>query len=173
MIVDPIAIIPAIYELCIFSLAIILTTLVFIRYREKKNDLSRMLFLCNLAFTLAILCSIFGKLVTIFYGTDLSLLDPFPREILGRTRASRFSFGFVGIAGLYAILFRYWVFDKSPNKKIMKGEIAYGIFAILFTIFVFDLNNAIYTIVSFTLIIILMIMSLRLIKRAKPVIKSC
>lgn len=156
-IIDPIAILPFYYELSIFIIGMVLFAFIIARYREKKNELTKILMISILCYNLAIMFAMFGKILTLYYAGDFSSETVIIQEIFGRIHALRFTFSLVGIAALFSYKFKSIVFEKRANPTVQKLVYIFGVATILVSIFVFSPANKSLNLPAFFLIFILMI----------------
>ncbi len=156
--IDSIAVIPAIYETIIFSVIFVLLVLIYARYRVKRNELSRLLFWIFMNYALAILFSLFGKIITAVYGTTFLFFDPITVAFLGRIYASRFAFAFIIIGTWLTYTFGLRIFVEKANRGQRIIYVVYTIFTLVFTLVVYDPLNPVYTVISFVLILLLFIL---------------
>lgn len=146
-----------IFESFILVIAGVMLVLVLLKYREKRHDLTKLLFFVFLNYTLAILFSWISKLmaISIFDGGIIPEGHP-GTWIFGRIIDFRISFIFVLVALLISYVLRVKLFDKEYNKTSKVTSYVIFIVSVAYCAIVYQHGNTLLDVFAFLLVLIYM-----------------
>jgi len=151
-----------VFESFIIVIAVILLTLVYIKYTQKKHHLTLTLFVIFLNYTLAILFSWLSKVMVLYSGIEYIYNDAIPDPqtidswILYRIVDFRISFVFMAIAIFLSYILKVNVFEKGYNKVHKIVVFTYTIFTLGYIILGYQRGNTLLDVFAFLLIFVFM-----------------
>lgn len=151
-----------VFESFIIIIAVILLTLVYLKYTQKKHRLTLTLFFIFLNYTLAILFSWLSKVLVLYSGIEYiynnTLPDPQTLEswILFRITDFRISFVFLALAIFFSYILKVNVFEKGYNKLLRITIFVYTIFILMYTILIYQRGNTLLDVFAFLFIFVFM-----------------
>jgi hypothetical protein len=152
-----------VFETFIILVALIFLVLIFLKYHEKKHQLTLYLFLIFLSYVIAIVFSWLSKVFALYSGIDYieyNSILPDPGTplswILLRIVDFRISFVFLSIGIYLSYIFKVKVFGKGYNKVLRIIITLYAIFTAGFALFVYQRGNTLYDVFAFLFIFIFM-----------------
>jgi hypothetical protein len=150
------------FELFIIGAAAIWDVLTVMKYREKKNPPTLLLFLMFVNWTLAIVFSWLSKYFEAFvYGINNFAPPSDPNAwIINRIMGFRISFIFVTIALYISYYLRVKLFNKAFNRVSNLFHIAFGTTICVLSLFLYNVisaDNSIDRIIVFALVMVFML----------------
>ncbi|MHA1793743.1 MAG: hypothetical protein ACTSVI_13960 [Promethearchaeota archaeon] len=148
-----------IYEGIIILMALISLVLTYVKYRQKKHPLTKLLLMIMVNWTIAIVFSWLSKYIQ-YLGIS-TVITPGNLEFWTITRilGFRISFIFVLIAIYISYILRVKLFSKEMNKISKSVHLAFMIATMFLTIFMFEYETPtgyMYDVVVFILVFVFM-----------------
>ena len=147
-----------VYETIIIIIASIILILIFIKYLEKKQRLTLILFFIFVFFVVSILFSWLSKVIRLYGGLDYiidnELPDPFTIEsfFILRVVEFRFAFVFIIVSLAFSYVLKVGVYEEKYNPKGKSFVLIYAILSILYQIFLFARGVLILDLIAFMLV---------------------
>ncbi|MFW9950913.1 MAG: hypothetical protein ACFFKA_12415, partial [Candidatus Thorarchaeota archaeon] len=151
-----------VFESFIIVIAVILLSLVYIKYTQKKHRLTLTLFVIFLNYSIAIVFSWLSKVLVLYSGIEYIYNDTIPDPqtidswVLYRIIDFRISFVFLTIAIFLSYILKVNVFEKGYNKVLRISVFIYTLFTLAYTILIYQRGNTLLDVFAFLLIFIFM-----------------
>ena len=147
-----------VYETFIIICAAIILILIFMKYLEKKQRLTLILFIIFLCFLFSIVFSWLAKVIRLYGGLDYVASDdlPYPLTIESffvlRIDNFRFAFIFIVLSLAFSYVLKVGVYQEEYDSKEKIFVIIFGVMTILYQIFIYERGVLILDLIAFMLV---------------------
>lgn len=157
---DPLLFAGMIFETAVIAIISLMLVLIFLRYLEKKHQLTLFLLLIFINFTMAVVFSWLSKLLVLYSGLgylyNASAPDPgtLISWLLLRIIDFRISFVFVTLSTYFAYVLKVNVFEKGYVKAQRIAVIIYGFFTGFYSLVIYQRGNTFLDVLAFLFVFI-------------------
>jgi len=147
-----------VYETFIIIIATIILILIFMKYIEKRQRLTLILFLIFVFFVVSIVFSWLSKVIRLYGGLDYvidnELPEPFTLEsfFVLRIVEFRFAFVFIIISLTFSYVLKVGLYDEKYNQKEKLFVIIYALLSMSYQIFLFARGMLMLDLIAFMLV---------------------
>ena len=146
-----------VFESFILVIAGVMLVLVFLKYLQKRHDLTKLLLFVFLNYTFAIFFSWLSKWMVVFLLGGPDIPPGYPGAwIIGLILDFRISFIFVLVALLISYVLRVKLFDKEYNKTSKVTSYSIFLVSVAYCAIVYQDGNTLLDVFAFLLVLIYM-----------------
>ncbi len=146
------------FELGVLIVSSILLGLILRRHFQKRNELTKLLFLIFLNMTIAIFFMMLAKIYYLFFNAEFLVETDPGFWFISRVLYFRFGFLFIATSTLCAHVFHVKVFEEKPAKWINYFNYIFGIFIMFWAMVVFLFKDLLLNLALFVFLMLYLLL---------------